>query len=162
MRDGSRASVPDKPAAQRYNTIVYVKVRDMKIVYSDPKSGRTAQSELSSDMVAMVINKRIGDEIDGAVVGLSGYTLKITGGSDKSGFPMDNSIQGTAKRSVMKKIADAGKDKGEYRRKTVAGSTISENIEQLNAVIVKYGDKPIEEVFPKKEKGEAKDQEQKQ
>ena len=162
MRDGSRASVPDKPAAQRYNTIVYVKVRDMKIVYSDPKSGRTAQSELSSDMVAMVINKRIGDEIDGAVVGLSGYTLKITGGSDKSGFPMDNSIQGTAKRSVMKKIADAGKDKGEYRLKTVAGSTISENLEHLNAVIVKYGDKPIEEVFPKKEKGEAKDQEQKQ
>ncbi len=162
MRDGSRASMSDCPEAQRYNTIVYVKVRDMKIVYSDPKSGRTAQSELSSDMVAMVINKRIGDEIDGAVVGLSGYTLKITGGSDKSGFPMDNSIQGTAKRSVMKKIADAGKDKGEYRRKTVAGSTISENIEQLNAVIIKYGDKPIEEVFPKKEKGEAKEQEQKQ
>ena len=162
MRDGSRASMSDCPEAQRYNTIVYVKVRDMKIVYSDPKSGRTAQSELSSDMVAMVINKRIGDEIDGAVVGLSGYTLKITGGSDKSGFPMDNSIQGTAKRSVMKKIADAGKDKGEYRRKTVAGSTVSENIEQLNAVIVKYGGKPIEEVFPKKEKGEAKEQEQKQ
>ena len=160
MRDGSWAGLPDCSEAQCYNTIIYVKVRDMKIVYSDPKSGRTAQSELSSDMVAMVINKRIGDEIDGAVIGLSGYTLKITGGSDKSGFPMDNSIQGTAKRSVMKKVADAGKDKGEYRRKTVAGSTISENIEQLNAVIVKYGDKPIDEVFPKKEK--PKDQEQKE
>ncbi len=136
------------------------RVINMKIVYSDPKSGRTAQAELSSDMVAMVINKRIGDELDGAVVGLSGYTLKITGGSDKSGFPMDNSIQGTAKRSVMRKIADAGKDKGEYRRKTVAGSTISENIEQVNAVITKYGDKPIEEVFPKKEKAQEEQKQQ--
>jgi small subunit ribosomal protein S6e len=138
----------------------YSRVRIMKIVYSDPKSGRTAQAELSSDMVAMVINKRIGDEIDGALIGLSGYTLKITGGSDKSGFPMDNSIQGTAKRSVMKKIADSGKDKGEYRRKTVAGSTISESIEQVNAVITKYGDKPIEEVFPKKEKAQEEQKQQ--
>ncbi len=126
----------------------------MKIVYSDPKSGRTAQAELSSDMLAIVLNKRIGDEIDGAVIGLSGYTLKITGGSDKSGFPRDSSIQGTAKRSVMKKIANSGKHKGEYRRKMVAGSTITENIEQLNTVIVKYGDKPVDEIFPKKEKQE--------
>ncbi|MCL4404478.1 MAG: 30S ribosomal protein S6e [Candidatus Marsarchaeota archaeon] len=131
----------------------------MKIVYSDPKSGRTAQAELSSDMAAMVLNKRIGEELDGAVIGLSGYTLKITGGSDKSGFPMENSIQGTAKRSVMKRIADSGKDKGEYRRKTVTGSTISDSIEQINTVITKYGDKPIDEVFPKKEKAQ---EEQKQ
>jgi len=30
----------------------------------------------------------IGDEFDGAIVGLDGYTLKITGGSDKNGFTM--------------------------------------------------------------------------
>ncbi len=124
----------------------------MKVVYSDPKTGRTAQTELNADIVAMVLNKRIGEELDGSAIGLSGYTLKITGGSDKSGFPMDNSIQGTGKRSIMKKLAYAGKDKGEFRRKTVTGSTISEGIEQINAVIVKYGDKSIDEVLPKKEK----------
>ncbi len=133
----------------------------MKIVYSDQKSGRTAQAELSSDMAAVVLNKRIGEEIDGAVIGLSGYTLKITGGSDKSGFPMHNSVQGTAKHSIMKKESDSGKNKGKYRRKTVTGSMISEEIEQVNAVITKYGDKPIDEVFPKKEKEKAQE-EQKQ
>ena len=30
----------------------------------------------------------IGDEFDGGIVGLDGYTLKITGGSDKNGFTM--------------------------------------------------------------------------
>ncbi|MCL4372271.1 30S ribosomal protein S6e [Candidatus Marsarchaeota archaeon] len=124
----------------------------MKIVYSDKKTGLTGQAEVSSDMVAALLNKRIGDEIDGAVIGLQGYVLKITGGSDKSGFPMENSIQGTAKRQVLKRIALSGRNKGEFRRLTVSGSTISESTEQINTVITKYGDKSISEIIPQKEK----------
>ena len=37
----------------------------------------------------------IGDEFDGAIVGLDGYTLKITGGSDKNGFTMKKDVSGT-------------------------------------------------------------------
>ena len=31
---------------------------------------------------------KIGEEFDGQIAGLDGYTLKITGGSDKNGFAM--------------------------------------------------------------------------
>ena len=37
----------------------------------------------------------IGDEFDGGIVGLDGYTLKITGGSDKNGFTMKKDVPGT-------------------------------------------------------------------
>ena len=37
----------------------------------------------------------IGDEFDGGLVGLDGYTLKITGGSDKNGFTMKKDVPGT-------------------------------------------------------------------
>jgi small subunit ribosomal protein S6e len=33
------------------------------------------------------IGLKIGEEFDAAPVGLAGYTLRITGGSDKNGFP---------------------------------------------------------------------------
>ena len=36
----------------------------------------------------------IGEEFDGGIVGLDGYTLKITGGSDKNGFTMKKDVSG--------------------------------------------------------------------
>ena len=123
----------------------------MKIVYSDPKSGKTAQMELSKDRSALVLNYKIGDVIDGAVVGLAGFKLKITGGSDNSGFPLDRSIQGTIK-TRSKRIGESGRMAGVPKMQTVRGNMISPDIEQVNLVIVEYGDKPAEELFPKKEK----------
>jgi len=65
---------------------------------------------------------------------LSGYTLKITGGSDKQGFPMRRSIEGTIRKQIMLDKG-AGIEKGEdgvRKRKSVRGNTVSEEIEQLN------------------------------
>ena len=123
----------------------------MKIVLSDKKLGRSVQMELQLDKASVLLNKKIGEEVDGTFLGLSGYKLKITGGSDKSGFPMERSMEGTGKVSVLEKVATAGRHKGQYRRENRRGNMISQDIEQVNLVISEYGDKSPEEIFPKKE-----------
>ncbi|HUC39115.1 MAG TPA: S6e family ribosomal protein [Candidatus Acidoferrum sp.] len=132
----------------------------MKIVYSDPKSGRTAQAELPKDRAALVLNYKIGDIIDGSAIGLTGYKLKITGGSDNSGFALDRSIQGTIKTRV-KRARASGKQAGTPRVHTVRGNMISTDVEQVNTSIVEYGEKSVDELFPKKEKKEAPKEEAK-
>lgn len=128
----------------------------MKIVYSDPKTGKSAQMQLDKEKEPMLMNHKINDVIDGAALGLSGYKLKITGGSDKSGFAMDKSITGGIKTKVLKRVAYSGKHKGQYKRSTVRGNLISADTELVNTVIVEYGDKPASELFPENPDKKAK------
>ena len=123
----------------------------LKIVYSDQKSGRSAQMEIDDERKALFLNRGIGDVIDGSAIGLTGYKLKITGGSSTSGFPMKRGIAGTGNIGILALTSRTGKHKGEHRRMTVVGSIISENTAQVNLVITEYGDKPIDEILPKKE-----------
>ncbi len=122
----------------------------MKIVYSDPKSGRTAQVELAKEKAGMVLNYKIGDTIDGGIIGLTGCKLKITGGSDNSGFPLERSIQGTIKTRTGR-ITATGKSAGTPKMQTVRGNMISTDVEQINTIIVEYGEKSADDIFPKKE-----------
>ena len=120
----------------------------MKIVYSDPKSGRTAQAELGKDKAGLVLNYKIGDTIDGGIIGLTGCKLKITGGSDNSGFPLERSIQGTIKTRTSR-ITATGRSAGKPKMQTVRGNMVSTDVEQLNTVITEYGEKGVDEIFPK-------------
>ncbi|WP_407378820.1 30S ribosomal protein S6e [Methanobrevibacter sp.] len=91
----------------------------------------------------------IGDEFDGGIVGLDGYTLKITGGSDKNGFTMKKDVPGTRR---IKSLLTGGigyhpKADGVKRRKTVRGNTIADDIVQINSVVVSEGSKPIAEIL---------------
>ena len=70
----------------------------MKVVINDPKTGRSYQKEIEADTL---MGKRIGDEVSGDELGLPGYTLKITGGTDSSGFPMVPWLRGTMKKKVL-------------------------------------------------------------
>ncbi|MEM5799302.1 MAG: 30S ribosomal protein S6e [Candidatus Aenigmatarchaeota archaeon] len=129
---------------------------DFKFVVSDPKTKKSYQLTISQDKAYTLIGKKIKDKFDGSIIGLSGYELEITGGTDKDGFPMLPSIQGP----VRKKIILSGRPgfkprlKGQRKRKTVRGNTISADITQINTKIVKYGSKPLEEIFKKEEKTE--------
>ncbi|MEM0149612.1 MAG: S6e family ribosomal protein, partial [Candidatus Micrarchaeaceae archaeon] len=123
----------------------------MKIVYSDPKTGKSAQIDLPEEKAAILSNFKIGDTFDGALIDLNGYKFKITGGSDTSGFPMNKGIQGSGKSHAMKLVAESGKHKGEHRRMTSRGNTIISDTAQVNMVIIEYGEKPVEELFPKHE-----------
>ncbi len=97
------------------------------------------QIRVSGDDAKPLIGMRIGDEIDGAIVGLKGYRLVIRGGSDNSGFPMRPDIQGGVKKRVLLSGPPGfwPREKGERRRKMVRGNTITEDIVQIN-VAIKY------------------------
>ncbi len=124
-----------------------------KVVISDPKSGKAKQIELSGDKANAFLGKKIGDVIDGSVIGLAGYKLKITGGTDKDGFPMRPDVHGAVRKRVLLSAGPGFKPRrpGERRRKTVRGNTISEDIVQINTVIVEYGEKSLEELLETQE-----------
>jgi small subunit ribosomal protein S6e len=126
----------------------------MKIVYSDPKTGKTAQIQLDKERESIFINHNINDVVDGSALGLVGYKLKITGGSDTSGFGLDRSITGAIKTKVLKRISTTGRHKGQYRRSTVRGGMISNDTALVNTIIVEYGEKPVTELFPETQKKE--------
>jgi small subunit ribosomal protein S6e len=109
--------------------------------------GETFQEEIEE--TGQLIGKKVGEEFDGGIVGLSGYTLKITGGSDRSGFPMRHSIEGSErKRVLLEDGAGINEDEdGVRRRKSVRGNTVSDEIQQLNTQVVEEGSKSVEELL---------------
>lgn len=138
----------------------------LKIVIADPKTGNCFQKELDKAKEAQLIGKKIGETFDGGIVGLPGYTLEISGGSDKDGFPMRPEISGT--RRVTAFISSGAGirrvRKGLRRKKTVVGNTVSAQIVQVNTKIKEFGQKPLEElgfVAKQKEKTGEKQEEKK-
>ena len=128
----------------------------MKFIYSDKKTGLTGSIELDEEKSLLLLNRSIGSEIDGTPLGLTGCKLKITGGSDSSGFAMESSIQAQGKIKVLRPRSRKGKAKNTNMRVTVRGNVISQDMKQVSAVILEYGSRPMEELFPKKEKKEEK------
>ena len=123
------------------------------IVISDPEVRKSYQTLVDQDKAVSLIGKRLGDELTGDLFGISGYTLKITGGSDKDGFPMHPSVQGQGRKRALLTEPPGfhPKVQGERRRKTVRGNTISDATAQINMKVISKGQKPLEEVFGKKE-----------
>lgn len=76
------------------------------------------------------IGKRIGQTVDGEVIGVSGRKLLITGGSDRDGLPMRMNLPGSRRRRILKS------EKGGRKRKSVRGSEISAETVQINVKIV--------------------------
>ncbi len=121
----------------------------MKLVISVPKTGRAFQKEIGEEEARMFYGLKIGDEVDLSPLGLKGYRARITGGTDKDGFPMRPDVHGTGRKKVLLSGGPGVRKlkKGERVRKTVRGNTVAEDIEQLNLVIVKEGETPIEELL---------------
>ena len=132
---------------------------NLKLVVSEPKTRRAFQKELDQ---APLLGKKLGETLSGDSVGLHGYELQITGGSDKEGFPMRMDMPGIARKRALLSggVGFRPLRKGQRKRKSVRGNTISESIVQVNAKVTKDGAKPIHELWgvqlkePKK-KGEA-------
>jgi len=115
------------------------------------KNGKAYQIELENPNT--ILGKEIGDEIEGETVDLPGYTLKITGGSDKQGFPMRENIEGSERRKVLLQDGPGIRPdrKGVKHRKSVRGKTVSEEIQQLNVQVIEQGDQEIEEILEDEE-----------
>ncbi len=112
--------------------------------------GETHQIEVEDS--SRITGTKIGETFEGGIIGLNGYTLEVTGGSDRQGFPMRRSIQGTGRRRiVLKEGAGIQTEEETRKRKTVRGNTISEEIEQLNTKVVEEGNTSIEELLSDEE-----------
>lgn len=136
-----------------------------KFVISESETKKTYQLEVDQGKALGLVGKKLGEEFSADFIGLPGYTLKITGGTDRDGFPMHPQLRGPGRKKVLLTSPPGfhPKIKGERRRKTVRGNTISDAISQINCKIVKKGEKPIEELVPvkPKEKKEEKPKEEK-
>jgi len=132
-----------------------------KVVVSEPKSRKSFQVEVDQSKAAGLIGKKIGDEFNGDLVGLVGYALQITGGTDKDGFPMHPGLKGSGRKKLLLTEPPGfhPRLKGQRRRKAVRGNTISDEIVQINAKVIKMGEKPLEQLVPKKKKEEPKEKE---
>ena len=125
----------------------------MKFVIADPKNGKCFQVELDENKSRPFYKEKIGSKIDGSLVGLAGYQLEITGGSDKQGFPMRKDVHGTRRKKILLSAGTGfkKKKKGERRKKTVCGNRINENIAQINLKVTKFGDQPVAKILGKTE-----------
>jgi small subunit ribosomal protein S6e len=125
-----------------------------RMVVSDPQLGKATTVQLTPQQFSLLIGKKIGDIVSGSPFGFKDASLKITGGSDKDGFPMRPDILGPRKVQVLltggvgyhskrkppskrKKRRNRRPVKGVRKRVTVRGNMISESTAQINTVIVR-------------------------
>ncbi|MEM0441673.1 MAG: 30S ribosomal protein S6e [Candidatus Nitrosocaldus sp.] len=115
------------------------------------KNGKSTTYEVKDDQAKPLIGLKIGDIFDATIIGLPGK-IRITGGSDKAGVPMRPDVHGAVKKYVLltKGIGLRKARKGERVRKLVRGNVISEDIYQINAVLVDEAKSDSDE----KERGE--------
>lgn len=129
----------------------------MIVVISEPSSGKSFQTEVPKGRESALLGKKIGDELDGGLVGAAGYTFTVRGGSDTSGFPMRSDVSGPRRTGVLLASGPGyiSTSNGARRKRSVRGNLISDEIQQVNCVVKKAGTKPLAELFPpsaKKEK----------
>lgn len=115
-------------------------------VVADPETGLSHQFEADD---ADLRGHRLGDDIDGGDIGIPGYTLELTGGSDAAGRPMRADVEGPR---PVKVLSSGGTGfhptrDGERKRITVRGNEVGDETTQLNFAIVEHGDTAIEELL---------------
>ena len=105
-----------------------------KLIVSDRK-GRTIAQELKDRTAQPLLGTRVGSIIDSSIVGVAGGKLKITGGSDRSGTPMRPDVHGGVKKYVL--LSTGVGNRSEARiRKLVRGNMVTEEIYQLNSMLI--------------------------
>jgi small subunit ribosomal protein S6e len=113
-----------------------------KLIVSDRK-GKTIAQELKDRTAQPLLGTKVGSTIDSSIVGVAGGKLKITGGSDRSGTPMRADVHGGVKKYVLLSTG-VGNRSEERIRKLVRGNMVTEEIYQLNSML-------IEGVLPEKQ-----------
>lgn len=122
---------------------------EFQVVVADPDDGTTYQFDAEGQDANRFLGREIGEEVDGSSVGLSGYTVEITGGSDDAGRPMREDVAGPDLKALL---LDGGTGfnptrDGERRRITVRGREVSDATSQVNASIVSRGEQSIDDLL---------------
>ena len=123
-----------------------------KIIVSDPETGESQFVEVEETQAIPLIGRKLGEDIDGSMIKMSGHKLRITGRSDRDGFPMRPNVHGGVRTSIVlsEGVGFHPSRKGERQRKTLRGNVITDDIVQVNMRII---EKPKKE---KPSKGKAK------
>src|SRR6478672_13533421 len=125
---------------QRLNNalqLLYGLLTQFKVIISD-SNGRSQTQELKDRAAQPLLGSKIGDSIDSSTVGITGGKIRISGGSDKSGTPMRKDIHGGVKKYVLlsRGVGMRSIKEGERKRKLVRGNMITEEIYQINCVLI--------------------------
>jgi len=122
---------------------------EFTVAVSDPEDGSTYQVEVSDQDANRFVGRELGEEVDGGAVGLDGYALELTGGSDDAGRPMRADVAGSALTELLLEGGtgyNPTRD-GERKRVTVRGREVSEDTRQINAKIVGRGDGDVADLL---------------
>ena len=136
---------------------------ELKVVVSDPKTGRAYNVDAGTGAAGAIVGKNIGDEVDAGPLGLAGYKIMITGGSDQTGTPARKSLPGAGRKKLLlaEGVGFHAKMEGERRRKLIRAHQVTPEFVQVNARVTAYGEKTLDELFPKVEGAEKKTKEKK-
>ena len=106
-----------------------------KLNISD-KKGKTISKEVKEKDANPFLGLQVGSELDAALVGEAGK-LKVTGGSDKSGVPLRPDIHGGARKYILlsQGVGLRNAEIGQRVRKLIRGSTITEEVYQVNCFL---------------------------
>ncbi len=121
---------------------------EFTVVVADPETGATYQTTADGQDANRFLGRELGDEVDGSAVGLDGFTLELTGGSDDAGRPMRADVAGSSLKEIL---SDGGvgykpSRDGERKRITVRGREISDETAQINVKVV-AGEGDVAEAF---------------
>jgi small subunit ribosomal protein S6e len=121
---------------------------DFTVVVADPTDGATYQRDVDGQDANRFLSRDIGEEVEGSAVGLDGYTLEITGGSDETGRPMRENVPGSKVKQLLLEggVGFEPSREGERKRITVRGRKVSEETAQIN-VKVTDSDEGVAEAF---------------
>ncbi len=122
---------------------------EFTVAVSDPETGMTYQKEVSDQDANRFIGKELGEEVEGSAVGLDGFTLDLTGGSDNAGRPMRSDVKGANLKSILLEggVGFKPSTDGERKRVTVRGREISDSTRQINARISEHGSGDVSELL---------------
>jgi small subunit ribosomal protein S6e len=120
---------------------------EFKVVVSERE--KAYARSVTDPQTSALLGKRIGETIGGDALGLPGYTLRIAGGTDKSGFALRADLPGARQARVL--VGDGmgfhAPRRGMRRRRTFRGNTVSEDTVQVNLVVEAKGPKPLAELL---------------
>ncbi|MDQ5870028.1 MAG: 30S ribosomal protein S6e [Thermoproteota archaeon] len=108
-----------------------------KVIISD-KHGKSISRELKDKEAQPLLGSRIGDLVDSSILGISNGKFQVMGGSDKSGTPMRKDVHGGVKKYVLlsKGTGMRSNQEGIRKRKMIRGNIVTEEIYQLNCLLV--------------------------
>jgi small subunit ribosomal protein S6e len=122
---------------------------EFTVAVADPDDGMTYQVDVSDQDANRFIGRELGEEVDGSAVGLDGYTLELTGGSDNAGRPMRDDVRGPNLKSILLEGGTGynPSKEGERKRVTVLGREVSDDTRQINARIAERGSQEVDELL---------------